>query len=200
MSSNTETPPTVEFDVPYSENCPECAKAGNVVPLGLVLAEGIVCASGGHHFDQMPGGEAKTPPQGQMPQDAPKAAHGVAITGLDKKLYSGNEAKIQVSEQETRDRMIERTQEVMRENARKGVAPSTLAISKAVQSEVIEESKGPAVEVRGLTPIGGGDLGFTLILRERFVGYIQQEAVNQRQTPEVYLQEFLDRCLENQWS
>jgi len=48
-----------------------------------------------------------------------------------------------------------------------------------------------------LTP--GGDAGFRLILRERHLSAIKAEAEIQRQSPELYLQEWLELALDNAW-
>jgi len=207
-ASNTligQHPESVEFDYPYTEKCPNCAAAGSPdVSLGFAMSHGgIVCATGEHRYDTLPGSGATTQPEtASASPDANQSSAEVKITGVAFETRGGvGKVPSGTTASELKARMQNVLQEQMREKARK--LPTAVKVPtelpEPVRPRVLEQrlGTGKPVEVLNPKPAPGGDLEITVRLREPHVQAVVAEAANQNQTVPEFLANFFDHCLEN---
>jgi hypothetical protein len=180
---------TVEFDLEYTVSCPDCLQAGETVMLGFSAANGgILCQTGKHRFDEIPGGDKQASPE-------PKTGQEATIRVLQGNDTADPKAR---SREEIRDRINELTQDKMREAARKAVAPVT-TIDKLPEPAPLPVVAG-AASVAAVVPISANQLMVTIILSERHASAVRAEAENQRLSVEDYFQDYVSRCLDAEWT
>jgi len=182
----------VEFDVEYTETCPECSKTGQTVNLGFTMAEGIVCATGTHHFDRLPG----DPQAPQTASSQAKPEPTVGISGLLPKNPKVHDPATGPSPEQVKQWKGEQLQEEMRERARKGEGQEP---QPPVEAKPATVSNGKTIQVLDCTPAPAGEVTMTITLRERHASAVLAEASVQRQSMTEYFQEFLDRMLDAYW-